>query len=157
FQKYGIRILLFARLTPGIRAPIFLTAGIVKLSLVRFIIADGIYAIPGVTLLFYLGFVFTEQMVSLVENEFEHVKSIIIIVVVLAVAGYFLYRFLRKPMVTGDPENVPKLAEEMVHGFDSMKSAILMRHDKKHAAELEHKTEYQDTEDAAAAGKPNAA
>src|SRR5262245_10037495 len=53
FVKYGIQILLFARLTPGIRAPIFVTAGIVRLSLVRFIIADALYAIPGVALLFF--------------------------------------------------------------------------------------------------------
>ncbi|MFO0968512.1 MAG: DedA family protein [Gemmataceae bacterium] len=128
FHNYGIRILLFARLTPGIRAPIFLTAGIVRLPLIRFIIADGIYAVPGVSLLFYLGYVFTEQMVSLVENEFEHVKSIIILVVVLAVAGYFLYRFLRKPMVTGEPEDVPKLAEQAVHALDSVK--MMLHHDK---------------------------
>lgn len=128
FHKYGIRILLFARLTPGIRAPIFLTAGIVRLSLVRFIIADGIYAIPGVSLLFYLGYVFTEQMVELVKNEFEHIKAIIIIVLVLAVAGYFLYRFLRKPMVTGDPAEMPKIADEMVHALDSVSMMLHPHH-----------------------------
>jgi membrane protein DedA with SNARE-associated domain len=137
FQKYGIRILLFARLTPGIRAPIFLTAGIVRLPLVRFIIADGIYAVPGVSLLFYLGYVFTEQMVELVKNEFEHVKAIIILVLVLAVAGYFLYLFLRKPMVTGGPEEMPKLADQMVHTLDSVKLRILHPHDKTPQAKAE--------------------
>lgn len=125
FQNYGIRILLFARLTPGIRAPIFLTAGIVKLSWARFLIADGIYAIPGVSLLFFLGYVFTDQMVSLIENEFEHVKSIIILIVVLAIAGYFLYRFLRKPMVTGDPKEMPPLADKVSSTLDTVTSRII--------------------------------
>ena len=47
FKEYGVKILLFARLTPGIRAPIFLTAGITKLPITYFLLADGIYAIPG--------------------------------------------------------------------------------------------------------------
>src|SRR5262249_42723503 len=59
FKEYGIKILLFARLTPGIRAPIFLFAGISRLPLTRFILADGIYAIPGVTFLWFLGYMFT--------------------------------------------------------------------------------------------------
>ena len=42
-------ILLFARILPGIRSPIFLTAGIMKLSWQRFLLADGIYAVPGVS------------------------------------------------------------------------------------------------------------
>ena len=35
-RSYGVKILLFARLTPGIRAPIFLTAGITKLPITLF-------------------------------------------------------------------------------------------------------------------------
>lgn len=135
FRNYGIRILLFARLTPGIRAPIFLTAGIVKLSLPRFLIADGIYAIPGVSLLFYLGFVFTERMVSLIREEVETAKSIIILVVVVGVAGYFAYRFLRRPMVTGDPQEMPPLAEEVAHTLDSVTHRML---EGKHKQEKEH-------------------
>jgi membrane protein DedA with SNARE-associated domain len=115
FQKHGIKILLFARLTPGIRAPIFLTAGLIRLSFSRFLFADGLYAIPGVTLLFFLGYWFTDSMVNLIKNEFEHVKSIVVIVVVLGVAGYFTYKFLRRPMVTGDPKEIPPLVEKVTH------------------------------------------
>jgi membrane protein DedA with SNARE-associated domain len=113
FHEYGIRILLFARLTPGIRAPIFLTAGITKLPLARFILADGIYAIPGVSILFGLGYLFTDQIVELIESEAGKVKSIIILVVLVGVAGYFAYRFLRKPVVTGNPHEMPKIMEHM--------------------------------------------
>src|SRR5262249_29033446 len=66
FQKHGVLILLFARILPGIRSPIFLTAGIMKLSWKRFLLADGIYALPGVSLLFFLAFWFTDQFRDLV-------------------------------------------------------------------------------------------
>jgi len=118
FHDYGIRILLFARLTPGIRAPIFLTAGITKLPLFRFVFADGIYAIPGVTILFALGYVFTDRIVDLIKNEAGKMKSIIILVVLIGVAGYFAYRFLRKPMVTGNPSEMPKIVERMTDSLD---------------------------------------
>src|SRR5262245_14792772 len=81
FRDYGIRILLFARLTPGIRAPIFFTAGLTRLSLARFILADAIYAVPGVTLLFFLGYWFAEPTINLIERV-EHVKQIITAVLI---------------------------------------------------------------------------
>jgi len=125
FHKYGIKILLFARMTPGIRAPIFLTAGITRLPVSHFLLADGIYAIPGVSLLFALGYFFTDNMVQIVKGDLEMVKNIIILVVVLAVTGYFMYRFLRKPMVTGSPTDVPAIVEPMSHTLDSVTGKLL--------------------------------
>jgi membrane protein DedA with SNARE-associated domain len=124
FHDYGIQILLFARMTPGIRAPIFFTAGLIRLPLIRFLIADGIYAVPGVTLLFFLGYWFTEGMVNLI-GDVEHVKSIVVLVLVLAVVGYFTYRFLRRPVVTGDPKEMPPLVEQMTHTLEEMTTKIM--------------------------------
>lgn len=118
FHDYGIRILLFARLTPGIRAPIFLTAGITRLPLSRFIFADGIYAIPGVSVLFGLGYLFTDQIVEIIENEAGKVKSIIILVVLVGVVAYIAYKHLRKPVVTGDPMEMPKFVEQVTESLD---------------------------------------
>src|SRR5262245_11688572 len=36
FHKHGIKVLLFARFLPGIRSPIFIMAGVMKLPLKRF-------------------------------------------------------------------------------------------------------------------------
>jgi len=119
FHVHGIKILLFARLTPGIRGPVFFTAGLTKLSMACFVLADGLYAIPGVSLLFFLGHWFAGSIVGLVE-QVEHVKNIIIIVAVVLVAGYFLYRFLRKPVVTGDPQDIPPLVEQVTHRLELM-------------------------------------
>lgn len=125
FHKYGIKILLFARMTPGIRAPIFLTAGITRLPVSHFLLADGIYAIPGVSLLFALGYFFTDNMVQIVKGDLEMVKNVIILVVVVGVTGYFMYRFLRKPVVTGSPAEVPAIVEPMSHTLDSVTGKLL--------------------------------
>ncbi len=125
FHKYGIKILLFARLTPGFRAPIFLTAGLTQMSLPRFLIADGIYAIPGVSLLFCLGYFFTERMINLIEEEAGKVKSIVILVAIIGIAGVLVYKFLRRPLVTGNPRDVPTIMEPVSFGVDQMTSKML--------------------------------
>src|SRR5206468_4289329 len=117
--------LLFARLTPGIRAPIFLFAGISRLPLIRFIIADAIYAVPGVTFLWFLGYLFTDSVVDFIQYEAVRIKSAIFVVVVLGITAYFLYRFLRKPMLTGDPHEMPKLVEQVTEKLDSASKMIM--------------------------------
>lgn len=114
FHRYGIKILLFARMLPGIRAPIFITAGIMRLPLSRFLLADLIYAIPGVSLLFFLALWFTNSFKELVEHAEEQViyyRHWVIVIAIVGVAVYFLIHFLRKPFATGDPQEFPLLGE----------------------------------------------
>ncbi len=113
FHHYGITILLFARFTPGIRAPIFISAGIMRLPLNRFLLADGLYAIPGVTLLFTLAFWFTNSFKELVLRAEANVRFVVIIVVIVGVGIYLLRRFLRKPVPVGDPEELPILGPQV--------------------------------------------
>jgi membrane protein DedA with SNARE-associated domain len=108
FQKYGLQVLLFARVTPGIRTWIFLTAGITKLPLAKFVIADAIYAIPGVTILFFLGYYFTDSIIDMAEND-KYVRPIIVLVVLAGGGLYIAYRVWRKPMVTGNPTEMPPI------------------------------------------------
>jgi membrane protein DedA with SNARE-associated domain len=113
FDKYGVKILLFARLLPGIRSPIFITAGIMRVPLPRFVLADAIYAIPGVSLLFWLAYYFTDQFKEAVERAEANLKPILILVGLGLVVAYLLYHFLRHPVTTGDPKELPHLVEEV--------------------------------------------
>jgi membrane protein DedA with SNARE-associated domain len=121
FRKYGVLILLFARVLPGIRSPIFLTAGIMRLSWRRFLLADGLYAIPGVSLLFFLAYWFTDQFRDLVteaEVEVNRVRPLIILAAILAVAVYCLIKFLRHPVHTGDPEELPLIGDQVAASME---------------------------------------
>ena len=126
FQKYGVKILLFARLTPGIRAPIFLTAGITKLPLTHFLFADGIYAIPGVSLLFFLGYWFTDSIIDIVQQS-QMVKPIIILVVLVGLTLYFLYLFWRTPVGTGSPTEMPPIVGPVTEKLDSVAESMADR------------------------------
>jgi membrane protein DedA with SNARE-associated domain len=114
FHKYGVLTLLFARFLPAIRSPIFITAGIMRLSFAKFVIADGIYAIPGVSLLFFLSFWFGDQFRDLVERaekDLKVIRPLLILLAIAAVAGFLAYHFLRRPVASGDPEEFPILGK----------------------------------------------
>jgi membrane protein DedA with SNARE-associated domain len=126
FQKYGVLILLFARVLPGIRSPIFLTAGIMKLSWRRFLLADGIYALPGVSLLFFLAFWFTDQFRDLVteaEEEVSRIRPLIVLAAIVGVGIYFLIQFLRHPIHTGDPEELPLIGDQVAASMQEQSPA----------------------------------
>jgi membrane protein DedA with SNARE-associated domain len=112
FHKYGIKILLFARFLPGIRAPIFITAGIMRLPLSRFLLADGLYAIPGVSLLFGLAFWFTNSFKELIERA-EHWRPLLIVIAIVVVVVLFLVHVLRRPVHVGDPKELPIIGPQI--------------------------------------------
>jgi len=112
FHRHGVWILLGARLTPGLRSPIFLMAGMNHLPIAKFLLADGLYAIPGVSLIFFLSYFFTDQVVTLV-NRANHVRPYIVIVVLLGVAAFLLRYFLKHPVTEGDPKDVPIIGTQL--------------------------------------------
>jgi membrane protein DedA with SNARE-associated domain len=111
FHKYGVMVLLFARFLPTIRSPIFIMAGIMRVSFIRFVVADGLYALPGVSLLFFLAYWFGDQFRDLVlaaETNVAKVGHVLILLFIVAIALYLLRHFLRHPVATGDPrEELP--------------------------------------------------
>jgi membrane protein DedA with SNARE-associated domain len=133
FHDYGVRILLFARLTPGIRAPIFLTAGLIRLPLLTFILADAIYAVPGVSLLFALGFWVGDSIIGMVKHA-EHVKFWITVVIAALIVLYMAYRFLRKPVVTGDPKEMPPVVGPVTRNIEGATTKTLHSITHHHAA-----------------------
>jgi membrane protein DedA with SNARE-associated domain len=116
FHRYGIKILLFVRWIPGIRSPLFLTAGTMRLPVLRFVVADAVAAACGHTLLFFLSYQFTDSfkaMFEVVEGDVKLLRPLLIVLPILAVGLYLLIHFLRKPVPTGDPEELPIIGHQV--------------------------------------------
>jgi membrane protein DedA with SNARE-associated domain len=117
FHHYGVKILLFIRWLPGIRSPMFVTAGIMRLPFSRFLMADAIAAVIGHSLLFFLAYWFGERFLTLMTEAKEaedRIGPILVIVVIGAVLVYLLIHFLRRPVPTGDPkEELPPIVEKL--------------------------------------------
>src|SRR5207247_2228876 len=115
--NYGGLVLLFARFLPSIRSPIFIIAGMMRVPFKRFVMADGLYAIPGVSLLFFLAFWFGDTFRNLVmafERRVDSAKPILILLALVAVTAYLIYHFFRHPVATGDPrEELPVIGGQV--------------------------------------------
>jgi membrane protein DedA with SNARE-associated domain len=122
FHRYGINILLFGRLLPTIRGPLFFTAGTMRLPLWRFLLADGIGAVIGNTLLFFLGFFFGDAFLELLESFETKVtayRPILILAALVAVSAYLIYHFYRSPVTSGDPTEIPLIGTKVAARIDS--------------------------------------
>lgn len=116
FERYGIVIFVLGRLVPGIRTTLFLTAGTMRLSVIRFLIADGVGAFFGAGIFFLLGYGLGSQFEDLIkrwEQEIHPYRPIILLSLLFAVAGYLTYTFFRHPIPTGDPEEVPLIGHQI--------------------------------------------
>jgi len=91
FHQHGMKFLLMARLLPPLRTGVFLIAGSIRYSLLRFLIADICYGVVGVGLVFFGGTALL-TLIHYVGNWFLFALAI----VVVGVATLWYYRYLRK-------------------------------------------------------------
>jgi membrane protein DedA with SNARE-associated domain len=122
FHRYGVLVLLFARFLPTIRSPIYIMAGTMRLPFKRFVFADGIYAIPGVSLLFFLSLWLADQgrdLIERAEKDLQLARPILILIGIAAVGVYLLYHFWRHPVATGDPrQELPVIGSQLAAKID---------------------------------------
>jgi membrane protein DedA with SNARE-associated domain len=87
FHEHGIKILIVARLLPPLRSGVFLIAGTIHFSFVRFLVADLLVAGIGVGVLFFSG----KWLIDVI----GHATHWLIYVAAAAVILYLLYRYYR--------------------------------------------------------------
>lgn len=99
FTRFGNRLMFVARFLPGLRSPIFLTAGMTRrVSFTRFFLLDGFAALISVPIWVYLGY-YGAQNHDWLLKWLERGKVIVLIVAVVIVAfavRYFWKRTARR-------------------------------------------------------------
>ena len=129
FHDRGIAVLLGARLLPGIRSPMFILAGVMRVPLGRFLLADGLYAIPGVNLLFWLSYFLTDQIME-IYKKLEAYRPLVVVAILSGIAGALIqkYVFSRK-VSTGDATQVPRViakpVEVVAHAVERAAGAVV--------------------------------
>lgn len=130
FQERGVMILLTARLTPGIRTPIFLMAGMLRVSFTRFLIADALYAVPGVMVMFWLAYFLTDQVLD-VFHRIEQYKQLLAFGILCAVGGVVLYRlFIDRRVTTGESKDVPMIVKPVEKVTEAVEHVVEKAFDK---------------------------
>jgi membrane protein DedA with SNARE-associated domain len=99
FTRYGNRLMFVARFLPGLRSPIFLTAGMTgRVSFLRFFLLDGFAALISVPVWVYLGYYGAQNHEWLLTwlHRSKTVVMIVLGVIFVLVIRYFWRRTARR-------------------------------------------------------------
>ena len=92
FDKYGVSLVFWGRLVPGIRTLISVPAGMELMPLRKFLIWTSLGSLIWVALLTYAGFVFGENY-QIIETYLDQIKYVLKPILILILV-YFLINFI---------------------------------------------------------------
>ena len=92
-KKHGLKVFFIARFLVGVRVPLYLAAGVVRMSWPRFLLINVFCATTVVSLTFWLGYRYGN---SVVETIRESQTGLTIIILSLLIAGLTFYLLRRK-------------------------------------------------------------
>ncbi len=94
FKKYGDKVIFFARFAPGLRMPLFLTAGIYQVPAWKFFLLDGLAALISVPTWIWAGYWFGSNL-ELLEKKMHQMQMGLYSILALLLAvllGYWLVK-----------------------------------------------------------------
>lgn len=95
FHKYGGWVVFFGRFMPGLRMPIYFTAGTSgKISFLRFFITDGTAALISVPIWVYLGYFFALNLDELMDWVRKSQITVLITISII-IACIFLFFYIK--------------------------------------------------------------
>ena len=99
FEKYGVSLVFWGRLVPGVRTLISVPAGIELMPLRKFLIWTTFGSFIWVALLTYAGFVFGENY-PIIETYFDQIK-VYIKPILIVIFLYFLIKLINRFIKNG--------------------------------------------------------
>jgi membrane protein DedA with SNARE-associated domain len=97
-RRHGFKVFFLSRFMVGIRAPVYLTAGILRMSFRRFVLIDACCATAVVGLFFGLSYAYGDHVTRLIQRS-ELWLTIVVAVAASVVGCFFLWRhYRRKPL-----------------------------------------------------------
>src|SRR5262249_36154526 len=70
----------------------------------------------------YLSYWFGDQfrdLIEAIETKVDHLRPLLMLTLLAAIAGYLLYHFYRRPVSTGNPEELPIIGHQVAVHMDS--------------------------------------
>lgn len=94
--RHGWKVFFAARFMIGVRAPVYMAAGVMRVPLIRFLLIDGIAATIVVGIVFGLSYRYGEQ-IRWIFQEFTIGVTVLAVVAVLTAMAIFWWRRRRQP------------------------------------------------------------
>jgi membrane protein DedA with SNARE-associated domain len=110
FHRHGFKILILGRFAVGFRTAAYLTAGILKLPMLKLFLTDLLAASLSTVLMFGLGYYFAHQ----IEASFDQVKHWLTAIVGLSLILWIFIRYYKDWRRGGQPVGPPVLVTDDV-------------------------------------------
>ena len=94
FKKWGGLVVFLGRHVWGLRAQIFLVAGVMKMSAIKFIVADGIAAFFTIALWGGIGYLGGNSL-QVLKKDATRIEHIGVVVLVVLLLGGIIFRYFR--------------------------------------------------------------
>ena len=99
FKKWGIYVVFVGRHFLGIRAQIFLAAGVMRMSAVKFVMADAASAILTMTLMVGIGFL-GGNSIRVLQKDLKRIEHIGILILVISFTGWLIHWYFRNRKIS---------------------------------------------------------
>lgn len=94
FKKRGAVIIFFGRHLVGLRAQLFLVAGIMRMSALKFFMADGVSSIFTIALMAGAGYMGGYSL-QVIRKDITRIEHIAILLVITLLAIYLIFRYFK--------------------------------------------------------------
>jgi len=94
FGKWGIWVVFFGRHLLGVRAQIFLAAGVMGMPARKFLLADALSALITMAMMIGIGY-FGGSQIQILKENMATVNRVIIFSLILIFLGWSLFRYFR--------------------------------------------------------------
>jgi membrane protein DedA with SNARE-associated domain len=110
-QKHGLKVFFVARFLVGVRVPLYLAAGVVRMSWPRFLLINSFCATTVVSLTFWLGYRYGNSVVETIRNSQNGLTIIVSLAIAIGLTFYLLRRRRRKLLKEADKDASSEDAE----------------------------------------------
>jgi membrane protein DedA with SNARE-associated domain len=118
--QHGVKVLLVTRFLVGLRGPMYITAGILRVPFKRFVLADSICASIVVSLFFGLSYLYGAKVKQIIQSG-EGWLTIFVVTAAIIAGGVFLwYQLRRKKLIGKTTDQTPP--PEQVHVEETQKA-----------------------------------
>jgi membrane protein DedA with SNARE-associated domain len=102
FNKRDVWVILVGRHLIGLRAQIFLVAGVLRMPAIKFLVADAATALLTIALMGGIGYA-GGNSIQILKKDLTRIEHVAVVILVISIAGWFVFKhFKDKKKVEGD-------------------------------------------------------
>lgn len=94
FKKRDVWVILVGRHLVGLRAQIFLVAGVMRMSAIKFLVADATTALLTIAFMGGIGYA-GGNSIQILKKDLTRAEHVAVVVIVILIAGWFVFKYFK--------------------------------------------------------------